>query len=173
MDTFYDENKAREALKMHVRESTERNEFHLNHIMNCDKISQIKLDDSNTRHVLKLIVPRGDGKESEEVVFTMNRIICHADLPPIFKVPKMTKDKPTILLQKVMIIGLRAMFFQEAMNELQEVNLIAEGEFHQGELETWAPTMFRGTLVMECTNQHLKKIMRRPQQRCDTISEEG
>ncbi len=27
----------------------------------CDKMSQIKLDDSDTRHVLKLIVPGGDG----------------------------------------------------------------------------------------------------------------
>ncbi len=51
-------------------------------------MSQIKLDNSDTRHVLKLIVPGGDGKESEEVVFTMNRIICHADLLPIFRVPK-------------------------------------------------------------------------------------
>ncbi len=54
----------------------------------CDKMSQIKLDDGDTGHVLKLIVPGGDGKESEEVVFTMNGIICHADLLPIFRVPK-------------------------------------------------------------------------------------
>ncbi|PBK85357.1 hypothetical protein ARMGADRAFT_942095 [Armillaria gallica] len=121
-------------------------------------MSQIKLDDGNTRHVLKLIVPGGDGKESEKVVFTMNGIICHADLPPIFKVLKMTNDKPTILLQKVTIIGLGAMFFQEAMDMLQEVNLITEGEFHQGELVTWAPTMFRGALAMEYTNWHLKKL---------------
>ncbi len=69
-----------------------------------------------------------------------------------------TDNKPTRLLQKVMIIGLRATFFQQAMDVLQEVNLIAEGEFHQGELETWALTMFRGALVMECTNQHFKKL---------------
>ncbi|PBK98303.1 hypothetical protein ARMGADRAFT_920213, partial [Armillaria gallica] len=62
------------------------------------------------------------------------------------------------LLQKVTIIGLKAMFFQEAMDALQEVNLIAEGEFCQGELETWAPTTFRGALAMECTNWHLKQL---------------
>ncbi len=70
----------------------------------------------------------------------------------------MTNDKPTILLQKVTIIGLGATFFQEAMDMLQEVNLIAEREFHQGELETWAPMMFRGAPVMECTNRYLKKL---------------
>ncbi len=51
-----------------------------------DKMSQIKLDDDNTGHIFKLIVPGGDDKESEEVVFMMNRIICHADLLPIFRV---------------------------------------------------------------------------------------
>ncbi len=54
----------------------------------CDKMSQIELDDGDTGHIWKLIVPGADGKEQEEVVFTMNGIICHADMPPIFRVPK-------------------------------------------------------------------------------------
>ncbi|PBK82577.1 hypothetical protein ARMGADRAFT_1038486 [Armillaria gallica] len=33
-----------------------------------------------------------------------------------------------------------------------------EREFCQGEPEAWAPTTFKGTLVMEWTNQYLKKL---------------
>ncbi|SJL16006.1 uncharacterized protein ARMOST_19520 [Armillaria ostoyae] len=88
----------------------------------------------------------------------MNGIVCHADLPPIFRVPKTTNNKPTILSQKVTITGLGATFFQEVMEALKEVNFTAEREFRQGELEAWTPTTFKGAPAMECTNRYLKQL---------------
>ncbi|PBK81580.1 hypothetical protein ARMGADRAFT_1091187 [Armillaria gallica] len=73
----------------------------------------------------------------------MNGIICHTDMLPIFRVPKTTNDKPTILSQKVTITGLGATFIQEATDALKEVNFTVETELCQGELEAWAPMTFK------------------------------
>ncbi len=67
-------------------------------------------------------------------------------------------DKPVILSQKVMITGLGASSFMEAMSALCEVSLTAEREFKQGMLEQWAPTMFHSFEALESTNRYFRWV---------------
>lgn len=69
-----------------------------------------------------------------------------------------SNNKPIIMAQKVMIMGLNAAFFVEAMETIKEINLTAQHEFKEGTLEPWTPGNIQGADSLECTNRYFRRI---------------
>ncbi|PBK94524.1 hypothetical protein ARMGADRAFT_927444, partial [Armillaria gallica] len=96
--------------------------------------------------------------EAEKIVFVMNGIICRMDLPLVFRVPKTTNNKLTILSQKVTIIGLNTSFFTEVMDTIKEINLMAQHKFKEETLKPWTMSNFQGMDALECMNRYFRRI---------------
>ncbi|PBK88315.1 hypothetical protein ARMGADRAFT_902776, partial [Armillaria gallica] len=106
-----------------------------------------------------LLTQVSEREEPEEVVFTVNGIVCGLDLPPVYSLPKyrLIADKPLIMSQKVMLTGMGASTFKDCMYVMREVSMMAEREFKQGVLEQWTLTSINRVEAMEITNRYFTR----------------
>ena len=105
----------------------------------------------------------------EEMIFTVQGILCEKDLPPLTEKPtyvaiiveteevftmshRTTPERYKFLRQGVTITGLGTPMFEKAAEAAQEVYEVLKREFLEGQLESWTAGDFRGHYALGISN---------------------
>ncbi|KAF8874592.1 hypothetical protein BD779DRAFT_1408722, partial [Infundibulicybe gibba] len=97
--------------------------------------------------------------EIEEMVFTIQGILCAKDLPPLSQRPTVQASRYRFLKQGITITGLGSPTFERALNGARQLFGLFDCHFAEGKLEPWGMGTHEDYTALEFGNRYftLKK----------------
>ncbi|SJL16900.1 uncharacterized protein ARMOST_20430 [Armillaria ostoyae] len=133
MDAFYDKSGAKSTIDVLVEARAAKDPNHLSRIeQDSTGMERIQIDLDEDVQCWRLVMQKGTGDETEEMIFTATGAIGAMDLPPVLKETPSMKDKVQFMSQAVTLMGLGSTRFKGSVEALREIGRKGEREFRQG-----------------------------------------
>ncbi|SJL13219.1 uncharacterized protein ARMOST_16658 [Armillaria ostoyae] len=133
MDAFYDKSGVKSTIDILVEARAAKDPNHLSRIeQDSTGMEGIQIDLDGDVQCWRLMMQKGAGDETEEMIFTATGAIGAMDLPPVLKETPSMKDKVRFMSQAVTLTGLGSTQFEGSVEALKEIGRKGEREFRQG-----------------------------------------
>ncbi|PBK59902.1 hypothetical protein ARMSODRAFT_1027029 [Armillaria solidipes] len=136
MDAFYDKSGAKSTIDILVEARTVKDPNHLSRIeQDSTGMEGIQIDLDEDAQCWRLVMQKGTGDKTEEMIFTATGAIGAMDLPPVLKETPSMKDKVRFMSQAVTLTGLGSTRFEGS---------------------EWTPSMVQGYDAIELSNRYFR-----------------